>query len=189
VEDPRPSHTDSWVRHIPNALTLARLAIVPIFAWIVADAGGPTRVAGLLFVAAALTDLADGAVARRFGVMSQIGKVLDPLADRLLICTAVILLSYYDDRLPWWAVVAVLWRDALAVLGFVIVRRQILPDVNLAGKAGTMLMMAGLAALFLFSGEWSTYLFWSGFVLSVIALAEYVARYWKLVRKPPTAQH
>ena len=86
----------SWVeirRSIPNALTLARFAAIPVFVWLYLDAGdGPAWGAGIFFAAAALTDQLDGYLARRWHVESAFGKVADPLADRLMIGTAAILM-------------------------------------------------------------------------------------------------
>ena len=177
-----PPPVDTWVRHVPNALTLLRLAAVPVFCALIIRAEGATTSAGVLFIVASLTDFADGVLARRMGVMTQFGKVADPLADRLLIGAAAVLLSVYGE-LPGWACVAVLWRDFLAVLGFVIVRRQILPDVNFAGKAGTLLMMAGVAGMLLFVDSWPQWLFWGGFALSAIALGEYITKYSWVIRR------
>ena len=86
----------SWVefrRSIPNALTLARFVAIPVFVWLYLDAGdGPAWGAGIFFAAAALTDQLDGYLARRWHVESTFGKVADPLADRLMIGTAAILM-------------------------------------------------------------------------------------------------
>ena len=85
------------------------------------DAGdGPTWAAGIVFAAAAATDQLDGWLARRWHVESAFGKVADPLADRLMIGVAVILL-WADGRLPWPAAVLVLGRDLLLVLGYKLV--------------------------------------------------------------------
>src|SRR6187455_1481652 len=106
-------------RSIPNALTLARFVAIPVFVWLYLDAGdGPAWGAGIFFAAAALTDQLDGCLARRWHVESAFGKVADPLADRLMIGTAVILLVVVHDRLPWVALALILARDALLVAGY-----------------------------------------------------------------------
>lgn len=165
------------LRQIPNVLTIGRLAAVPVFIWLMMREEGRSSAAAWVFAAAAVTDFFDGVIARRAGLMSQFGKVVDPLADRLLIGSAAILLSVYDPRLPWWAFVIVLWRDALAVFGFAMVRRRLLVDVSWSGKAATLLMMGGLGSLLFWTGDWPLWLFWGGFALSVIALIEYTVRY------------
>ena len=80
-------------RHIPNALTILRFAAIPVFVWLFLSAGdGAAWGAGLFFAGAALTDQFDGYLARRWHVESAFGKVADPLADRLMIDVAAILL-------------------------------------------------------------------------------------------------
>src|SRR5262245_65471455 len=103
-------------RQIPNALTILRFALVPIFVILMVNAGdGHSWAAGILFGIAALTDQIDGWLARRWHVESEFGKYADPLADRLMIDAAVLLL-YLADRLPWAAVVLVFGRDCLLVV-------------------------------------------------------------------------
>ena len=95
-------------QQLPNALTLLRFAAIPLFAWLYAEAGdGAAWPAGIVFGLAALTDQLDGWLARRWRVESRFGTIADPLADRLMIGVAVILL-WADGRLPWPAALLVL---------------------------------------------------------------------------------
>jgi CDP-diacylglycerol--glycerol-3-phosphate 3-phosphatidyltransferase len=106
-----------YYRYIPNALTALRFALVPVFIVLMVKAsGGHSWAAGVVFAIAGITDQVDGALARRWHVESEIGKYADPLADRLMIDSAVLLL-YLDDRLPWPALVIVFGRDVLLVVG------------------------------------------------------------------------
>src|ERR671928_2258665 len=99
---------------LPNALTIARLVVIPVFAAVVLAAdGGRSWPAAILFGAAAITDQIDGFLARRWHVESAFGKIADPLADRLLIDIAVVLL-WHAGRLPWVAF-AIPARDLLLV--------------------------------------------------------------------------
>src|SRR3954466_3824053 len=101
---------------LPNALTLARLALIPIFVVLMVQAGdSPSWPAGIVFAVAGVTDQVDGFLARRWHVESEFGKIADPLADRLMIDAAVILLVVYD-RLPWIALI-ILARDLVLVAG------------------------------------------------------------------------
>src|SRR5262249_42176751 len=96
---------------IPNALTIARLALIPVFVVLMVRAGhDPSWPAGIVFAIAAITDHIDGFLARRWHVESQFGKIADPLADRLMIDAAVILLVAYD-RLPWVGLLIIVGRD------------------------------------------------------------------------------
>src|SRR5213079_1520176 len=102
---------------LPNALTIARFALIPVFIVLVLQAdGGQSWAAGIVFAAAGITDQVDGWLARRWQVESEFGKLADPLADRLMISCAVILL-WIAGRLPWPALVIVAARDLLLVAG------------------------------------------------------------------------
>ncbi|MGH2759085.1 MAG: CDP-diacylglycerol--glycerol-3-phosphate 3-phosphatidyltransferase [Actinomycetota bacterium] len=94
-----------------NAFTFLRVALVPVFAWllVVREPAAP-GLAALVFAAAAATDSLDGWVARRLRLVSGLGQFLDPLADKLLVGTALVALAA-DDRLPWWAVGVILVRE------------------------------------------------------------------------------
>src|SRR6266567_5252616 len=121
---------------LPNALTLARLAAIPVFVALMIHAGDAhTWPAGLLFGVAGVTDQIDGFLARRWHVESRFGKIADPLADRLMIDAAVILLVAYG-RLPWAALAVIIARDLLLLVGWrVLIPRGIDLAVNLLGKA------------------------------------------------------
>jgi cardiolipin synthase len=95
---------------LPNLLTLARLALAPYIAWLIV--AGHARTALYLLVAAGLTDVADGVVARRFGWTSASGAYLDPLADKVL-AAGVFLALGVAGAVPWWLVVIVFGRDVL----------------------------------------------------------------------------
>src|SRR5438045_511784 len=100
---------------LPNLLTLARLAVIPVFALLLLNAeGARSGPAAILFGAAAITDQIDGFLARRWHVESAFGKIADPLADRLLIDVAMLLLWHYN-RLPWVAL-AIPARDVFLIL-------------------------------------------------------------------------
>ena len=103
---------------LPNALTILRLALIPVFVALLIPAdGGYSWPAAIVFAVAGVTDQIDGWLARRWHVESQFGKVADPLADRLMIDTAVVLLLV-EGRLPWVAL-AIPVRDLIALVGAV----------------------------------------------------------------------
>jgi CDP-diacylglycerol--glycerol-3-phosphate 3-phosphatidyltransferase len=172
------------VAQIPNALTLARLVLIPIFvALIVTSEGGHSWPAAIVFGVAAITDQVDGWLARRWRVESSFGKVADPLADRLMIDAAVILL-WHAGRLPWVAL-AIPLRDVALVAGYKLVMdRGYEFSVNLAGKAATWLLYASLAFVMCTSKgtEWPLWIFWAGLVLAVVSLAGYLRKARREVR-------
>ena len=169
-------------QQLPNALTLARLVVIPIFAALILTSdGGRSWAAAILFGAAAVTDQIDGFLARRWRVESSFGKIADPLADRLLIDTAVILL-WHAGRLPWAALLIPL-RDLLLLAGYKpAVERGYTFEVNFLGKAATWLLYASLGFTMVTDKGtlWPRIIFWVGFGLALAALAAYL---WKARRE------
>ena len=161
---------------VPNALTVARLVVIPVYAVVIlSSVHGRSWGAAILFTAAAVTDQVDGFLARRWHVESQFGKIADPLADRLLIDVAVVLL-WHAGRLPWVAL-AIPARDLL-VMGLTpfAVGRGYRFEVNMLGKIATWLLYASLALVMVVHADWPRWIFWAGFVLAVLALALYVRK-------------
>ena len=169
---------------IPNALTIFRLALIPVFvALVLSSEGGHSWPAAIVFGVAGVTDQIDGWLARRWRVESSFGKVADPLADRLMIDAAVILL-WHADRLPWIAL-AIPLRDVALVAGYkLVVDRGYEFSVNLAGKAATWLLYASLAFVMCTSKgtSWPLWIFWAGVILAAISLAGYLLKARREVR-------
>jgi CDP-diacylglycerol--glycerol-3-phosphate 3-phosphatidyltransferase len=163
---------------LPNALTVFRLVLIPVFiVLIVTSDGGHSWPAAIVFGVAGVSDQLDGWLARRWQVESSFGKILDPLADRLMIDAAVILL-WHADRLPWVAL-AIPVRDIALVAGYkVVVDRGYDFSVNLAGKVATSLLYASLAFVMVTSAgtDWPLVIFWAGFVLAAVSLAGYLLK-------------
>jgi CDP-diacylglycerol--glycerol-3-phosphate 3-phosphatidyltransferase len=163
---------------LPNALTVGRLLLIPVFVLLVLGSDdGYSWPAALVFAAAGITDQGDGFLARRWHVESGFGKIADPLADRLRIDAAVILL-WLEGRLPWVAL-AIPARDFVLVAGYkLVVKRGYDFNVNLAGKTATWLLYASLALVMVTheGTEWPLWIFWAGFALAVVALAGYLLK-------------
>ena len=162
---------------LPNALTLARLALIPVFVALMIQAGDAhTWPAGILFGVAGVTDQVDGFLARRWRVESRFGKIADPLADRLLIDAAVILLVAYG-RLPWAGLAVIAVRDLVLLTGWrILAPRGIELDVNLLGKAATWLLYAAIGFRIVThdATRWPVWLFWIGLGAAVAAGMFYV---------------
>ena len=169
---------------LPNALTLARLAVIPVFVALMIKAGDAhSWPAGILFGAAGITDQVDGFLARRWHVESRFGKIADPLADRLMIDAAVILLVVYG-RLPWAALVVIAARDLLLLAGWrVLAPRGVDLDVNLLGKTATWLLYAAIGFRIVThdSTSWPLWLFWIGLGGAVAAAMLYVRDAWRVL--------
>lgn len=138
---------------IPNMLSLLRLLGVPVFLWLVlvARADG---LAVLLLVVSGFTDYLDGVLARRWGQISRVGQLLDPVADRLYVISTVVALTI-RDIVPLWFAVALISRDVLMVMLVPFLRQlglRALP-VHFLGKAGTFCLLYALPLLLLGDGE------------------------------------
>jgi len=171
---------------LPNALTVARLALIPVFVVLMVRVGHrPSWPAGVTFGIAGITDQVDGFLARRWRVESRFGKLADPLADRLMIDAAVILLFAYD-RLPWAGLAVVLGRDVVLLAGSVLLApRGIEIDVNALGKAATWVLYAaiGLRIVTHPATRWPVDLFWAGIALALLAGVFYVLAARKEIRR------
>ena len=169
---------------IPNALTIFRLALIPVFvALVLSSDGGHSWPAAIVFGVAGVTDQVDGWLARRWRVESSFGKIADPLADRLMIDAAVILL-WHAGRLPWVAL-AIPARDVTLLAGYkLVVDRGYEFAVNTAGKAATWLLYASLAFVMCTSAgtRWPLWIFWAGVIVAAASLAGYLAKARREVR-------
>ena len=149
---------------MPNALSLSRLFMVPVVvALLLTRADG---LAAAFFVLAAATDFLDGRLARRAGP-TRLGRILDPVADRLMLSSVAVVLAV-RGLLPAWAVAILVARDLLALVGSLVVENKI--RVNRVGKAATALLMGAIALVVLVPGTVvGKILFYAGFGLSIAA--------------------
>jgi CDP-diacylglycerol---glycerol-3-phosphate 3-phosphatidyltransferase len=172
---------------VPNALTILRLVLIPVFAALLIPAdGGYSWPAAIVFAVAGITDQIDGWLARRWHVESAFGKVADPLADRLMIDAAVIILVAVHHRLPWVALALILARDALLISGY----KLIVPEgyelsINFLGKLATWVLYASLVFVMITheGTDWPLWLFWTGLAVALAAGAQYVYSALKVMRR------
>jgi cardiolipin synthase (CMP-forming) len=172
----------SAILTVPNAVTLLRLVLMPVCAWLLATAHFG---AGLVLTAVVgATDWVDGWLARRIGQVSRLGQLLDPLADRLLIASVVVALLV-REVLPWQVVVLLLARDLVLLIGWPLLRRRGVqpPEVVWIGKAATFDLLCALPLLiwgessFVAAGlahALGNLLLWLGVPLYYVAGAVYV---------------
>ncbi|MFN8076944.1 MAG: CDP-alcohol phosphatidyltransferase family protein [Kineosporiaceae bacterium] len=128
------------VLNAANALTLLRLVLVPVFGWLLLHEGGDglRAAAAGVFALAVATDRLDGEIARRRHLITDVGKIVDPIADKALMGTALVGLSVLGE-LPWWVTVVVLARElGITVLRLVVLRYGVMP-AGRGGKAKTAL--------------------------------------------------
>ncbi|WP_026536246.1 CDP-diacylglycerol--glycerol-3-phosphate 3-phosphatidyltransferase [Arthrobacter sp. H14] len=133
--------------NIANVLTVIRVLLVPLFIWLLLLDEGENGVARwlavLAFAVAIYTDKLDGDIARSRGLITNFGKIADPIADKLLIGSALVLLSVIDG-MPWWITIVILGRELfITVLRFVVIRYGVIP-ASRGGKLKTVLQTAAV---------------------------------------------
>ena len=135
--------------NVPNALTLLRLICVPIFIWLYlnsAESIAMAWAADIVFLLAALTDIVDGYLARRDGLVTNFGKIADPIADKLLTGSALIALSS-EGAIAWWITILIIGREVfITALRFYVIRRGVIP-ASRGGKAKTASQITAIVAL------------------------------------------
>ena len=168
------------MRHVPNILTLIRLGLIPVMAYYLLLQA--YAMALLIFLVAALTDLADGYIARRFKLTSSFGATLDPIADKLSMLVATVLLAWLL-LLPIWLAIAIVVRDILIVAG-ALAYRITLGHVEIAptrlSKANTfieftvLLLVMAAAAGWIDTGARIATVFLIVFITVIASGAQYV---------------
>ena len=171
---------------IPNLITLARILLVPVVVW--AIAAGEMRIAFILFLVAGLSDLVDGFLAKRFGMATELGAYLDPVADKAMLISTYVALGI-ADAIPRWLVILVVSRDIM-IVGAVILSWLIDKPMELkplaVSKLNTVaqivLALTVLAALgFSFDADFAKWVIWALMalvtVLTLLSIAFYVAEW------------
>jgi CDP-diacylglycerol--glycerol-3-phosphate 3-phosphatidyltransferase len=157
--------------NVANALTILRLVMVPAVAWTLAiGTPGLGWTAAALFAAAALTDHLDGHLARSRGLVTDFGKIADPIADKALIGVTLIVLSW-TRQLSWWVTGLILLREVgITVLRFCVIRYRVIA-ASMGGKVKTVVqIIAILLYVIPVPASW-TWLQWTAVVLMVVAVA------------------
>jgi CDP-diacylglycerol--glycerol-3-phosphate 3-phosphatidyltransferase/cardiolipin synthase len=135
-----------------NVLTVVRIVLVPVFVvallWDHGESVSLRLVALAMFLVAAATDRIDGWIARRNNLVTDVGKLLDPIADKLLMGAALVCLSILDD-LPWWVTIVILVRElGITVMRFFLLRYLVLP-ASKGGKLKTVLQTVAIGLFLL----------------------------------------
>jgi CDP-diacylglycerol--glycerol-3-phosphate 3-phosphatidyltransferase len=181
--------------NVANALTALRLLLVPLFGWLLLVDGGENPryriLAALVFAVAAVTDRVDGELARRRGLVTDVGKIADPIADKALIGTALVGLSLLGE-LAWWITVVVLVREiGITLLRLVVIRHGVMP-AGRGGKAKTAFQALAIVlyVLPLPAGPHvvAEVVMAVAVVLTVVTGADYVVKAWRLTRTSPRAR-
>jgi CDP-diacylglycerol--glycerol-3-phosphate 3-phosphatidyltransferase len=179
--------------NIANALTLVRIAMVPVFALLLVHDHGADPLWRVLatatFAIAVVTDRVDGEIARKRGLVTDFGKVADPIADKALMGTALVALSALGE-LPWWVTVVVLVREiGITVLRFVVIRHGVIPASH-GGKLKTVLQALAIGLYLLplkdWFGDWAGAVQWwvmlAAVAVTVVTGLDYIVQAVRLRR-------
>lgn len=169
---PAPLRTSNW--NLPNAITVARIVLAPVFMWMLLADGGTDGAlrwwAALLFVVAIASDGIDGHIARSRGLVTDLGKILDPLADKILTGGALVALSILAE-LPWWVTIVVLVREVgITVHRFVVISDHVVAAAwmgKLKTLAQAIAISLALAPFWVLFGPW---VYWVNGVFMTIAV-------------------
>ena len=180
----------SRVLTVPNVLSALRLVGVPVFLWaILTERDG---LALVLLMASGITDYLDGKIARHYGLVSRVGQVLDPVADRLYIVSTLLGLAW-RDIIPWWLVAVLFAREAFMAVVVLVAKRYgwVGLPVHFAGKAATFNLLYAFPLLLLAQGSstaariaepvawgfvwWGTALYWFAGLLYAVQLRQLIA--------------
>ena len=169
--------------NLPNKLTVLRMIMIPFFVvFMLTDLGGTygKYIALAIFVIASLTDLLDGKIARKRNLVTNFGKFMDPLADKLLVCSALICLVEMD-RLAAWMVIVIISREFI-ISGFRLIASDngVVIAASYWGKFKTTFQMVMIILLILDLGEGfqvlETAVIWIALVLTVVSLINYLVK-------------
>ena len=173
--------------NLPNKLTLLRMALVPVY--LVLLANGLNWLALIVFAIASITDALDGKIARKYNLITDFGKLMDPLADKLMVCTAI-LCQTITGVLPWVACVLVMAKELFMVWGSVkMLERDVVVYANIWGKLAQCSFILALVLSF-WHPEFTAMNFpidrvclWIAVVLAIIALVDYTTAALKTLKR------
>ena len=164
----------------PNLITVTRLLLVPVGAYALFKNGGEDHtwqyISWLIFFVLGLSDILDGNLARSRNSITELGKFLDPVADKVLIGTAMISLSILG-RLPWWITVIILTREiGITILRLTVIKRVVIA-ANRGGKIKTLFQNFGVG-FYVLPLDPSWYWFRDGFMYIAVALTIFTGMYY-----------
>lgn len=174
--------------NLPNKLTVLRVILIPFFVVSMMIENGANQtfryVAAAIFIIASLTDMLDGKIARKYNLVTNFGKFMDPLADKLLVCSALICLIQLG-QLPAWMVIIIVSREFI-ISGFRLVAAEqgIVIAASYWGKFKTIFQMIAVVLMILnFEALSAVTLIctWAALILTIISLVDYIAKNHKVL--------
>jgi len=177
-----------WV-NAPNGLTALRMVLVPVFAWVLLSHPHNDSwrwMAALIFVFASITDIIDGRVARKYGLVTRIGKLWDPIADKALTGMALVGLSIIGE-LPWWITIVILVREwGITLLRFLILKYGVMA-ANRGGKLKTVMQSIAIVMYLLPLPSWlhvvGVVVMWVALILTVLTGLDYLWEAYRLRKR------
>jgi CDP-diacylglycerol--glycerol-3-phosphate 3-phosphatidyltransferase len=178
----KSSGSAQQIWNLPNILTMLRIVMVPFFVWfLLLDSPGLESQNGVwrwaaaaTFAVAIYTDKLDGDIARSRGLVTDFGKIADPIADKLLIGSALVMLSLLHE-LPWWVTILILVREwGITALRFFVIRYGVIP----ASRGGKLKTATQTAAIFLYVIPLASFAPWLGVVAFVVMLVALAITLW-----------
>ncbi|BCW70408.1 CDP-diacylglycerol--glycerol-3-phosphate 3-phosphatidyltransferase [Arthrobacter sp. NicSoilB8] len=172
----------SRIWNLPNILTMLRIVLVPFFVWfLILDAPGWQAqngvwrwAAAFVFAVAIYTDKLDGDIARSRGLVTDFGKIADPIADKLLTGSALVMLSLLQE-LPWWVTILILVREwGITALRFFVIRYGVMP----ASRGGKLKTVVQTVAIFLYILPLASIAPWLGVVAFAVMMAALAITLW-----------
>ncbi len=179
---------------LPNLLTFLRIAASPVLVLLLSDHA--YAVAMMLFLAAGITDGLDGYIAKRFNCVSNLGAILDPIADKLLIASAYIMLAILQD-IPFWLLIVVMFRDLVIVVGYLVLAvmgNEIPMKPTYLSKFNTFLQISLVIAVLIGKADWLHFPFVMdalvvGVLLTTISSGSQYVWAWGIRRERPPSSH
>ena len=178
--------------NLPNKLTLFRVVLIPFFCFFLLSGlfgRAGSIIALIIFIVASLTDLLDGKIARKYNLVTNFGKFMDPLADKLLVCSAMICLTDMG-KLPAWIVIIIIAREFI-ISGFRLIAadNNVVIAASMWGKTKTVSQMGMIILLLLdLPFAWyqilTTIIIYVALILTVISLIDYLVKNKEVMRDP-----
>lgn len=176
-------------KNIPNILSICRICLVPVFILAYFASDSPVKIAALVvYIIAAVTDFLDGYIARRCNMISNLGKVLDPLGDKLMMVAAITCMTI-DGVLPRWIVEIIAAKEILMGVGGLIIHRCAkveIPPANMFGKTSTVVFLTVCATMLVLPEvppEAIAAMFGVALILMIAALVSYVLTFRKVMKE------
>ncbi len=180
--------------NIPNTLSIFRMILVPVFVFVFfSDIPHATAYAAGVYLLAGLTDVLDGWIARHFNMITKLGKILDPLADKMMTITVFICITI-RGIIPWWVILLLFAKDFLMILGGIKLYHEVsgVFAANVFGKAATVFLVLGGVTVMLFN-DWLPLAFKNAFIyiavaMSFLAFFSYLYQYIHFKRTKDTSK-